>query len=46
MSDFIGYGRVGFVIESELFNEIEEGTLIPIVSNPIFKNVYENEEVS
>lgn len=37
--DVTGWGKIGLVIESESFEEIKEGNLMPTLSNPIFEKV-------
>lgn len=37
--DLTGWGRIGIVIESESFEELKDGDVIPIHPDPQFENV-------
>lgn len=41
-NDSSGLGNIGLVIESESFDEVGEGELIPILPYPTFEKVYVN----
>jgi len=38
--DYTGWGYISLIIESESFEEIKEGDVIPILPYPIFEKIY------
>lgn len=40
LNDFTGWGNIGIVIESESFEELQNGDEIPVIKHPTFEKVY------
>lgn len=43
--DTSGWGRIGIVIESESFDELKEGDVIPVLLEPVFEKIQQNQVI-